>query len=500
MPQQRELPEFVAAIDLGSNSFHMIVARIQEGRLLIVDRLREMVRLADGLDESHSIRPEVQQSALDCLQRFGQRLKEFKQGTVRAVGTNTLRNASNASDFLSAAEQALGHPIDIIAGVEEARLIYLGVSHSLAADSQKRLVMDIGGSSTELIVGENFSPSYMESMEMGCVTMTQHFFSDGKITSGHIKKALLHVRMELEPHLSTYLKWGWQHAIGASGTIRAVRSVVTKAGWCKNNITRAGLKRLLETLEATGKISEIQLEGLSAERTPVFIGGVIILLGTFEALGIEEMSVSDGALREGLLYDLLGRLQDEDVRSHSVDHLARRYHLDMVQADRVRQTAHNCFTQVAYSWDFKDEESNQWLEWAATLHEIGLAIAHSRHHQHAAYILEHSDLPGFTQQEQRVLAALVRAHRRKFPSKQFKELPKQWQKQGKELAILLRLACILNRSRSITPLPHFHLNARDQFLHLKFPEEWLSEHPLTQGDLEEEKRYLEMAGYMLTFE
>lgn len=500
MPHQKKLPEFVAALDLGSNSFHMIVARIQDGQLHVVDRMREMVRLADGLDESHSIRPAVQQSALDCLQRFGQRLKELPQGTVRAVGTNTLRNATNSVEFLTQAEQALGHPIDIIAGIEEARLIYLGVSHSLATTLQKRLVMDIGGSSTELIVGESFSPDYMESMEMGCVTMTQRFFGDGKITSDSIKQALLHARMELEPHLSTYQKWGWQQAIGASGTIRAVRAVVNKAGWCKGGITRTALTHLVDTIEANGKISDIRFDGLNSERAPVFIGGVIILLATFEALGIEEMSVSDGALREGLLYDLLGRLQHEDVRSQSVEHLTRRYHVDTAHAERVRQTAQYCYQQVATAWGFDDEDESQWLNWAATLHETGLAIAHSSHHQHAAYILANSDIPGFTQQEQRILATLVRSHRRKFSTKCFRDLPKQWQRHAKELAILLRLACILNRSRSTAPLPPFQLTANNYILHLKFPEGWLNERPLTQGDLEQERNYLEAVGYLLSFE
>ncbi len=500
MPHQKKLPDFVAALDLGSNSFHMIVARLQEGQLHIVDRMREMVRLADGLDENHSIRPAVQQVALDCLHRFGQRIKELPHGAVRAVGTNTLRNASNSMEFLAQAEQALGHPIDIIAGIEEARLIYLGVSHSLATTPQKRLVMDIGGSSTELIVGESFSPDYMESMEMGCVTLTQRFFGDGKISSGNIKKALLHARLELEPHLNNYRKWGWQQAIGASGTIRAVRSVVVKADWCKGGITLSALKKLVETLEESGKIENIKLDGLSTERASVFVGGVIILLAIFEALGIDEMSVSDGALREGLLYDLLGRLQHEDVRSQSVEHLTRRYHLDRAHAERVRLTAQYCFRQAALPWGFDDEDENQWLNWAATLHETGLAIAHSSHHQHAAYILAHSDIPGFTQQEQRILATLVRSHRRKFPAKSFKELPKQWQRHAKELAILLRLACILNRSRSTTPLPAFTLIASDHQLHLQFPENWLSERPLTHADLDEEKDHLEAIDYQLSFE
>ncbi len=500
MPRQKQLPEFVAALDLGSNSFHMIVARIQDGQLHIVDRMREMLRLADGIDENRAIRPDVKQKALDCLERFGQRLNELPQGMVRAVGTNTLRNTSNAKEFLIEAEQALGHPIDIIAGIEEARLIYLGVSHSLATNVDKRLVMDIGGSSTELIVGESFSPAYMESMEMGCVTMTQNFFGDGKITAGNIKKALLRARIELEPHLSTYRKWGWQQAIGASGTIRSVRTVVNKAGWCKGGISHDALKRLLETLQACGKISDIKLDGLSAERIPVFIGGVIILCAAFEALGIEQMSVSDGALREGLLYDLLGRLQHEDVRNQSVEHLTRRYHVDSAHAERVRQCAQTCFQQVSTTWGFNDEEESQWLNWAATLHEIGLTIAHSRHHQHAAYILENSDLAGFTQHEQKILATLVRAHRRKFPTKSFKDLSKPWQRHGKELAILLRLSCILNRGRSATALVPFQLAANEQHLHIKFPDGWLNDHPLTQGDLEEEAKYLEAAGYLLSFE
>lgn len=500
MPHQKPLPEFAAAIDLGSNSFHMIVARFDEGQLHIVDRMREMVRLADGLDGSNAIRAEVQQRALDCLQRFGQRLAGLPPGAVRAVGTNTLRNAANASEFLARAEQALGHPIDIISGIEEARLIYLGVSHTLAGGPRKRLVMDIGGSSTELIVGENFSPVYMESMEMGCVTMTQHFFGDGRITLSAIKKALLHARLELEPHLTTYHKWGWQSAIGTSGTIRAVRSVVNRAGWCESGISRNALVRLMVAMEEAGSLSNLRLEGLSEERAPVFAGGAIILLATFEALGIEEMSVADGALREGLLYDLLGRLQHEDVRGQSVERLARRYHIDGEQAARVRECARHCFEQVADGWGLDAEEGGQWLGWAATLHEIGLAIAHSRHHHHAAYILEHSDLAGFTQQEQRLLATLVRAHRRKFPLKSFRELPKQWQQPGKALALLLRLACILQRSRSATPLPQLRLTARGDHLHIQFPNGWLQEHPLTQGDLEQEALYLEGAGYRLSFE
>lgn len=499
MPRSRATPDTAAAIDLGSNSFHMIVARIQDGQVAVIDRIRDAIRLASGIDADNNIDAATQEQALECLRRFGQRLADFPPGSVRAVGTNTLRNANNSYSFLARAEEALGHPIDIISGVEEARLIYLGVAHSLAVANQRRLVMDIGGGSTELIIGDDNGPVDMESMEMGCVSVTRKFFADGAITPKRIDKARIFALTELEPHVSGFLDVGWDQAIGASGTIRAVNKVLTAAGWSGDKITLDGLKKLIEKLGTFDHIDTIKLDGLSDERAPVFIGGAIVLLATFEALGIQEMEVSDRALREGLLHDLIGRLQDHDVRDSSIAHLAQRYHADPDQAQRVKQTALDALKQVADAWGLDYEEAEQWLGWAAELHEIGLDIAHSRHHHHAAYIIEHSDLAGFSQQEQRFLAAIVRSHRRKPPVKLYKELPKRIAKPVKRLSVILRLAVILHRGRSDTPLPAFTLKVSNKTnLELCLDETWLQQHPLTQADLEAEKNYLANAGVELT--
>ena len=489
--------DFAAAIDLGSNSFHMIVARMQNGQPVIIDRIREMVRLADGMDHDGSLLPQPQKRALECLKRFGQRLAEFPAGSVRVVGTNTLRSATNAEEFLSDAERALGHPIDIISGVEEARLIYIGAAHSLAGNEQQRLVMDIGGSSTELIIGTGHDPRYMESLEMGCVTMTQDYFPDGNITAKRIEKAWLFAQTELEPHVGTFRRFGWQEAIGTSGTIRAVKKVIITAGWTGGKITPEALRKLLSVLAEKQQIANIKLEGLSTERAPVFIGGVIVLLATFEALEIQSMAVSDGALREGLLYDLVGRIQDEDVRSRTVTHLAQRYHADATQARLVAQTTLHALKQVAVSWGLDQDEAVSWLNWAAQLHEIGLDIAHSRHHHHAAYIIEHSDMAGFSQQEQRLLSALVRSHRRKLPLKLYKELPKRIGKLVPKLAVLLRLGVILNRGRGSDASCDFTLQVDDKRIKLKFPSGRLKQQPLTRADLELEAEYLNTAGFVL---
>ncbi len=493
--------DLVAAIDLGSNSFHMIVARIQDDQLCIIDRMREMVRLADGIDAHGNIAPHAQTRALACLQRFGERLKEFPRSTVRVVGTNTLRNAANADNFLAQAEKALGHSIDIIAGVEEARLIYLGVAYSLAINGQRRFVMDIGGSSTELIIGDSSTnPKHLESLEMGCVTVTQRYFSDGIINKQRVKRASLFARMELEPHVRIYKKLGWEQAIGASGSIRSIKKVLVTSGMSKGTITLDNLHALTNRLIGAGSIEAQPPEGLNPERAPVFIGGLVVLTATFEALGINEMEVSDRALREGLLHDLMGRFSNEDVRDKSICHLAQRYHADAEQSQRVATTTIQLLNKLTTKWSKDNKAYEKWLAWAAQLHEIGLEIAHSRHHHHAAYIIEHSDLAGFSQQEQQLLAALVRSHRRKLPLKLYKELPKRICKPAKRLAILLRLAVILHRNRSQAPLPELSLNIKEKNIRLGFPTGWLEKQPLTQADLQQEIQYISAIGYTLSVE
>lgn len=493
------VPELLAAVDLGSNSFHMIVANLRRGELIVVDRLREMVRLAAGLTPTRNLTVEAQQKAIDCLQRFGQRLRQMPPGSVRAVGTNTLRVARNVGPFLQSAEQALGHPIEIISGIEEARLIYLGVAQSLATDGKRRLVMDIGGGSTEYIIGVDKNPMQKESLHMGCVSMSLAHFADGKVTPKRFKRAVIAAQMELTPLQKTFHNGTWDEAVGASGTLRSIDKILQTSNWSKGGITLDGLNRLVDAMLTAGHLDKLQLPELGQERKPILPGGLAILYATFTSLGISHMNVADGALREGLLYDLLGRINQEDIRTRTVAAVAGRYHVDLEHASRIRQTLADFLAQTGSIGRVDRETAAQWLDWAAELHEIGLDIAHSQYHKHGAYIIENADLPGFSRGDQRLLAAIVRSHRRKFSPKLFKELPTPWNAAAGPMAILLRLAVLLNRSRHPTPSPPTTLSITDTRIELRFPTDWLENHPLTVADLEQEAEYLGAAGIELRF-
>jgi exopolyphosphatase/guanosine-5'-triphosphate,3'-diphosphate pyrophosphatase len=500
LPSPPEDADTIAAVDLGSNSFHMIIADVSRDEVQIVDRLRETVRLAAGLDAHNVLGEEAAQRGLDCLRRFGQRVHELPLGAVRAVGTNTLRSAHNGAGFLAAAEEALGHPIEIIAGREEARLIYLGVAHSRADDRGRRLVMDIGGGSTELIIGERFEAQHRESLYMGCVSSTRHYFPDGKLTEGAMRAAEIAAHLELESIERRYRRIGWDHAIGASGTIKAVGATLEANGWAQGGITFAGLQRLRKALLKAGSIGALGLPGLGSDRAAVFPGGVAILLATFEALSIEHMAVSEGALREGLLYDLLGRIRHEDVRARTTRAMAKRYDVARKFAQRVADTALACLQQVARDWQLEGEQNRNMLMWAAQLHEVGLAIAHNQYHKHGAYIVRHSDMPGFSRQEQAFLAALIRGHRRKFPKSELQELAGVHAETARRLCVLLRLAVLLNHGRNKAPPPPLTLHADGSTLELLFAEGWLAEHPLTLANLEREADYLKAAKLTLRFQ
>ncbi len=488
----------VAAVDLGSNSFHMIVMQLSDGRLQLVDKIKESIRLATGLDSKNRLSEDSMNRALECLSRFGQRLRDMPKGSVRIVGTNTLRKAKNSTEFLIRAEEAIGHPIDIISGREEARLIYLGVSHSLEDDNNRRLVMDIGGGSTEFILGHHFKPRKMESLHMGCVVFSDKFFKKGKIDSNSMAKAELAALMELETIEKTYRKLGWETAIGASGTILAIRNVVIAQGWSENGITRPALNKLSDYLIDVGHIDNISLQGLAQDRVAIFPGGVAILAATFKSLKIDRMFISDGALREGAIYDLLGRIRKEDVREGTVETLEQHYRINTEQANRVEKSVLGFFKQSKKIWKLRDYE--QQLHWAARLHEIGTTISYTLYHKHGYYLLSNLDMPGFSRHDQQLLATIVRGHRRKFPLTEVGQLPKPHQTRVERLCVLLRLAVVLHRGQSDIELPEINL-APDQYnIKLSFPENWLEEHPLTKADLKQESCYLNAAGYLLKYE
>ena len=490
------VPEKFAAIDLGSNSFHMVVARVDGHEVLPIEHLGEKVQLAGGM-QNGKLNQDAMQRGWECLSRFAQRLQGIESGAVRVVGTNALRAAKNGQVFISQAEQILNCPVEIIAGREEARLVYLGVAHTLGDDDDRnRLVIDIGGGSTELIIGQRFEARMMESLHMGCVSYMQRFFNGGRITKFRLEQAQQAAALELLNIRDRYQAKGWSSCVGSSGTIQAVEQVLINQGWSEGGITLKGLQKLKKALLNFEHLEEVRFQGLKENRRSVFASGLAIVMALFETLNLEYMSVSNGALREGVLYDLLGRLDHEDVRERTVTSLEKRYDIDTKQGHRVAELAQMLWRQVAGSWQIQTESFQQLLVWAGRLHEVGMAIAHSQFHKHGEYILSQSDLAGFSKQQQLELAALVRCHRRKFSIDSFAGFGKR-QQQLLNMAVLLRLAVLLKHSEGYERIPEVAISVEGDKLTLRFPDEWLASHPLTHADLATEIQYLKKVGMQL---
>ena len=475
----------------------MVVARYSHGQLVIIDRLREMVRLAAGVEENGRIDKEIAARALACLQRFGQRLRDMHAGSVRVVGTNALRLAHRKQAFLERAREALGHPIEIISGMEEARLIYAGVAHTMPSEPGRRLVADIGGGSTELIIGDGLVPLELESLQMGCVSVSERFFRDGKISAKRIERARMAARLELEPVQAAFRRRGWEHSAGSSGTVRAIGEVIRELDPQALTVTPAGLERALKYLIDSGHVRELRLPPITEDRRPVFPGGMVILAEIFAVLGLQEMRIADGAMREGLLYDMLGRFTNEDARDRTVRAMQKRYHVDLAQAERVEATVLHFLQQTRSTWGLEDPLADLVLRWAARLHEIGLDVSHSGYHRHGAYLLENADMSGFPREEQRLLARLVGGHRRKLTLEGVEDLLPPWDRHALYLIVLLRLAVLLHRGRSPTALPSIELSATPRSLEVEFPGRWLGDHPLTSADLLQETEYWRAGGLRL---
>ncbi len=490
--------QYLAAIDLGSNSFHMVVAQIEDGHIHILDRLKEMVRLGAGLDENKRLSDEARERALACLARFGERVKDLPQGSVAAVGTNTLRQSKNSRSFLKKARKALGHPISIIGGREEARLIYLGVSHSLVDEDGQRFVMDIGGGSTELIIGEHFEPQQLESLTMGCVSASQRFFKQGDLSRSCWDAANTSAHLNLRPIKKHYRKIGWSSATGASGTIRAVSKVVKKLELAPYGITLKNLYQIRDRMIKAGSLDNLDLAGLKNDRKPVFAGGLAILIATFEALKIEKMQVSDGALREGLIYERLGRIQSEDTRIKTINMIQQRFQISQLHARRISSTAHRLFSQCCKQWEFNLDHA-ELLHWASSLHEIGLAISHSAYHKHSAYLLDHADLAGFSYQEQAWMSVVVRCHRNKINHKLLQNLPEEERMTVLRLSVLLRLTTILHRSRKDETAEIEAIKVKQQSLTIQFSKGELEQRPLLLASLEKQTEYLQAVDFNLNF-
>lgn len=479
----------LAAVDLGSNSFRLEIGNFDHGQIHRSEYLKETVRQGSGLDADRNLTEEAMQRGWDCLARFGERLSNFKSSQVRAVATQTLREAKNRDIFLKRGCEILGFPIEVISGQEEARLIYQGVSHLLPQSDEKRLVIDIGGRSTELVLGHHLTASNMASYRVGSVAWSMKHFLNGKIDEPSFKKAEIAAKAILDEALNIFKRETWDIAYGSSGTIGAVSDILNANGWLDTNITHEGLKWLREKLIKAQHVDRIKLAGLKDDRRAVIAGGVSILCALFDLLQIETLKPAQGALRHGVLYDLLDRESGQvDIRNASIARLAKNFSIDINQSKCVSKIASTLFSQIEndlgndvseFSSDIKS------LDWAAQLHEIGCQISHSDYHKHGAYILDNSDIAGFAMPETHRLSLLVLGHRGKLKKLELElEDPKFVQ-----LLLCLRLAVIFCHARNNVEIQSLNLSVskteNHEFL-LAFPKGWAIEFPQSAHLLREE--------------
>ncbi len=478
MPDRRLL----AAVDLGSNSFRLLIGRVERHELgdqiMPIDSLKESVRLAAGLGKDGLLDDDSQQRAFGALQRFGERLRAFSPDAVRAVATNTLRVARNAKEVLGKAEKALGFPIQVIAGQEEARLIYIGAAHALPVDGLNRLIVDIGGGSTECIVGRDYDASLLESANVGCVSLSQQFFPEGQVNAENFAHALYTARAILAPIALQYRQHGWSFAFGTSGTAKALTQAV-QSSFSTDVLTREHLSRFTEMLVKSGHVDRVRIEGLKPERRPVLAGGLATLCAVFDELGVESMRYCNGALRQGVLYDLLGRSAGADMREITVSKLMVRYGVDQKHGAVLAETACALFAQLARVSSEEIERRSQLLTWSARLAEIGMTISHEDFHKHSAYILQNSDMPGFARDEQAQMACLALGQTgglRKLRS--LVGEPIEWL-----MILCLRLASVLNRRRDHeeTQLPQLLIKRNK--LRIAVSRSWADAHALSDESL-----------------
>ncbi|MBC7470904.1 MAG: Ppx/GppA family phosphatase [Ramlibacter sp.] len=474
----------LAAVDLGSNSYRLEIGRLDHGQIHRTEYLKETVRQGNGLDEGRNLTPEAMQRGWDCVARFGERLAGFKKAQVRAVGTQTLREALNRDVFLERAHAILGFPIDVISGREEARLIYQGVAHLLPQSDERRLVVDIGGRSTELILGRHFAADVTESYRVGSVAWSMKYFPEGLFTESAFTRAEVAAKAVLDEALGSYRRGDWDVAYGASGTIGAVADVLGAAGWPPGVINRDGLAWLHERLLAARSADKLRLDGIKDDRRPVIGGGLSVLQAVFDLLEIDEMQAAQGALRHGVLYDLLDREHSEtDIRSSTVQRLASKFGVDAPQATRVGKVAGQLLRQLR-SGDSTLELDRQQrkLGWATQLHEIGSQIAHSDYHKHGAYILDNADAPGFAQPELHRLSLLVLGHRGKL-----RKLDADFEDDLFVHQLLcLRLAVILCHARRDPDLKGLQLSGDGHVITLSLRPDWPAAWPQSAHLLREE--------------
>ncbi|KOO05605.1 guanosine-5'-triphosphate,3'-diphosphate diphosphatase [Vibrio hepatarius] len=468
-----------AAIDLGSNSFHMLVVRHIDGSVQTMAKIKRKVRLAAGLDEHNALSLEAMQRGWDCLSLFAERLQDIPKENIRIVGTATLRTAINVDEFLAKANQILGHDIEVISGEEEAATIYKGVAHT-SGGSGRRLVVDIGGASTELIIGEGFEAKALTSLKMGCVTWLERHFKDRQLTASNFNNAIQAAKDTLQPMLEQYTQIGWDVCVGASGTVQALQEIMLAQGM-DEVITHSKLKRLQKQAMRADHLEELEIEGLTLERALVFPSGLSILIAIFELLEIDSMTLAGGALREGLVYEMVDELKQDDIRARTIASVQSRYQIDISYGEQVAALASKLLGQCQSEW-ISEEQGHVLLDTAAKLHEIGLTIDFKKGGEHSAYLLQSLDLPGFTRAQKHLLGELARRYREQLTS-----LPEQHAISGtsaKRVLRLLRLAVLLSHRRNPALEPNFRLESDGDKLTLTLDSQWLEQNPLTAAELE----------------
>ena len=486
-----------AAVDLGSRSFHLTVARVHGENIEVVDRVKEPVRLAAGI-RNKAVEPATWGRAAAALARIGERIRDIPAGQARAVGTNAFRQVKDQKALLGDATKALGHRVEIISGVEEARLIYVGVNTLLPEENGRRLVLDIGGGSTELVIGEGEEPLRAASLYMGCVSFTRRFFPGGVITEPAFVAAETEARRELETVEEGFLALGWSRVFGSSGTVLATAELLRANG----GLTRAALAGLKDRMIRGAHVEALArgpdaIPGFPADRALDFPGGIAVLRAAMETFDIERIEPAEGALREGVLFDLIGRRRRQDVRESTIRNLMTQYRVDREQAERVKGTALVGLRQLKRPWGLEHEAHERFLRWAAALHEVGLSVSFSGHHHHGAYIVRNTDMPGFSRDDQELLAALIETHRQRLRPGRFENLTAADPVTSSRLAAILRIAVLLCRRRSRERLPLIEASAPDGQLELAFPPGWLDHHPLTRAGIAEEAEQLAAIGIEL---
>ncbi|MCI1034891.1 MULTISPECIES: guanosine-5'-triphosphate,3'-diphosphate diphosphatase [Raoultella] len=472
-----------AAIDLGSNSFHMLVVREVAGSIQTLSRIKRKVRLAAGLNSDNALSAEAMERGWQCLRLFAERLQDIPPAQIRVVATATLRLAVNADEFLAKARDILGCPVQVISGEEEARLIYQGVAHTTGGEDQ-RLVVDIGGASTELVTGTGAQTTSLFSLPMGCVTWLERYFADRNLTKDNFELAENAAREVLRPITDTLNYHGWKVCVGASGTVQALQEIMMAQGM-DERITLAKLQQLKQRAIQCGRLEELEIEGLTLERALVFPSGLAILIAIFSELNIRCMTLAGGALREGLVYGMLHLAVDQDIRSRTLRNIQRRFMIDTEQAQRVARLAADLVSQLDSYWEL-EPLSRDLLVSACALHEIGLSVDFKSAPQHAAYLVRNLDLPGFTPAQKKLLATLLLNQTNAVDLSSLHQQNAVKPRVAEHLCRLLRLAILFASRRRDDLLPSVTLTAEDEKLMLRLPEGWLENHPLGSEMVEQE--------------